>query len=46
MNGILASIRHQTTDANYHILESIRKVYNRVLNQAIRKDKIGYYLAC
>ena len=53
-NGILVSIRHRdklyyqksqipTTDANYHILESNLKIYNRVLNQAIRKAEIDYY---
>ena len=53
-NGILASIRHRdkpyyqksqipTADANYHILESNLKMYNRVLNKAIRKAKRDYY---
>ena len=32
-----------TTDANNHILESNLKMYNRVLNQAIRKAKRDYY---
>ena len=53
-NGILVSIRHRdklyyqksqipTTDPNYLILESNLKIYNRVLNQAIRKAEIDYY---
>ena len=28
-----------TSDANYHILESNLNMYNRILNQAIRKAK-------